>query len=82
MLVFLENATSLQTTMSDCMKKIEELKKEMDAKDKEVDKLKKQVENINRLEQDKSKLLKEVCTLILLILLGLYSPMNNRTKSC
>lgn len=55
-----ENATSLQTTMSECMKKIEDLKKEMDAKDKEVDKLKKQVENINKLEQDKIKLLKEV----------------------
>lgn len=42
------------------MKKIEDLKKEMDTKDKEIDKLKKQVEAINKLEQDKSKLLKEV----------------------
>lgn len=42
------------------MKKIEDLKKEMETKDKEVDKLKKQVENINKLELDKTKLLKEV----------------------
>lgn len=57
---FAENATSLHTTMSDCMKKIEELKKEMDIKDKEIEKLKKQVEIVNKLEQDKHKLLKEV----------------------
>ncbi|XP_022822494.1 centromere-associated protein E isoform X4 [Spodoptera litura] len=56
----LKNATSLQTTMSDCMKKIEELKNEIDVKDKEIDKLKKQAENVNKLEQDKQKLLKEV----------------------
>ncbi|KAH9641296.1 hypothetical protein HF086_005777 [Spodoptera exigua] len=56
----LKNATSLQTTMSDCMKKIEELKNEIDVKDKEIDKLKKQVEHLNKLEQDKQKLLKEV----------------------
>ncbi|XP_063899630.1 golgin subfamily A member 4 isoform X2 [Helicoverpa armigera] len=56
----LKNATSLHTTMSDCMKKIEDLKKEIDVKDKEIDKLKKQVEVVNKLEQDKQKLLKEV----------------------
>lgn len=56
----LKNATSLQTTMSDCMNKIEELKHEIDTKDKEIDKLKKQVETISKLEQDKVKMLKEV----------------------
>lgn len=57
---FTENATSLQTTMAECMKKIEELKKEIDTKDKEIEKLKKQVENVTKLEQDKNKLFKEV----------------------
>lgn len=46
--------------MSDCMKKIEDLKKEMDMKDKEIEKLKKQVDAISKMEQDKNKLLKEV----------------------
>lgn len=55
-----EKNSSQQTAMADCMKKIEDLKKEMDTKDKEIEKLKKQVEAINKLEQDKSKLLKEV----------------------
>lgn len=46
--------------MSDCMKKIEDLKKEMDMKDKEIEKLKKQVDATSKMEQDKNKLLKEV----------------------
>ncbi|XP_052758485.1 uncharacterized protein LOC113518335 isoform X4 [Galleria mellonella] len=58
--VDLKNASSQQTAMTECMKKIEELKKEMDIKDKEIEKLKKQIENINKLEQDKNKLLKEI----------------------
>ncbi|CAH0766881.1 unnamed protein product [Diatraea saccharalis] len=56
----ISNSTSQQTAMSDCMKKIENLKKDMDFKDKEIDKLKKQIENVSKLEQDKNKLLKEV----------------------
>lgn len=58
--VDLKNASSQQTAMTECMKKIEDLKKEMDIKDKEIEKLKKQIENINKLEQDKNKLLKEI----------------------
>ncbi|XP_050670744.1 myosin-3 isoform X2 [Leptidea sinapis] len=49
-----------QTAVADCMKKIEDLKKEMDCKDKEINKLKKQVETNTKLEQEKNKLLKEV----------------------
>lgn len=60
-----ENATSLHTTMSDCMKKIEDLKKEMDVKDKEIEKLKKQLDNLTKVEQDKNKLLKEVTKLFI-----------------
>ncbi|XP_059045991.1 centromere-associated protein E isoform X5 [Achroia grisella] len=56
----LKNASSQQTVISDNLKKIEDLKKEMDLKDKEIEKLKKQSENITKLEQDKSKLLKEI----------------------
>ncbi|XP_061385732.1 centromere-associated protein E isoform X1 [Danaus plexippus] len=56
----LKKNSTQQAAMSDCMKKIEELKTEIDNKDKEIDKLKKQVDSINKLEQDKSKLLKEV----------------------
>lgn len=58
--MLIENKSEHQSSVSDCMNKIEALKREMDLKDKEVDKLKKQVENIPKLEQDKSKLLKEV----------------------
>lgn len=46
--------------MSDCMKKIEDLKKEIDSKDKDIEKLKKQVDNYTKIDQDKNKLLKEV----------------------
>ncbi|XP_039754594.1 early endosome antigen 1 isoform X2 [Pararge aegeria] len=52
--------SSQQMAMSDCMKKIEDLKKEMDTKDKEIEKLKKQVDAMTKMEQDKSKLIKEV----------------------
>ncbi|XP_060806569.1 myosin-2 heavy chain isoform X2 [Amyelois transitella] len=56
----LKNSTSQQTAMSDCMKKIVDLKKDMDVKDKEIEKLKKQIDTLNKLEQDKNRLLKEV----------------------
>lgn len=55
-----EKSSTQQTAMSDCMKKIEDLKKEMDTKDKEIEKLKKQVETLTKSEQDKSKMIKEV----------------------
>lgn len=58
--IVLEKWSSQQNAVSDCMKKIEELKKDLDTKDKEIEKLKKQVEIVNKLEQDKNKLLKEV----------------------
>ncbi|XP_072944658.1 uncharacterized protein [Epargyreus clarus] len=56
----LKKSSTQQTAMSDCMKKIEELKTEMDMKDKEIEKLKKQVETLTKAEQDKTKLIKEV----------------------
>ncbi|CAH0405458.1 unnamed protein product [Chilo suppressalis] len=56
----ISSSSSQKTAMSDCMKKIETLKKDLDTKDKEIDKLKQQVENVNKLDQDKNKLLKEV----------------------
>ncbi|XP_072944667.1 uncharacterized protein [Epargyreus clarus] len=55
----LKKSSTQQTAMSDCMKKIEELKTEMDMKDKEIEKLKKQVETLTKAEQDKTKLIKE-----------------------
>ncbi|KAL4716056.1 hypothetical protein ACJJTC_002821 [Scirpophaga incertulas] len=56
----LRDSSNQQTAMAECMRKIEELKKEMDTKDKEIDKMKKQLEIISKLEQDKNKLLKEI----------------------
>ncbi|XP_077295291.1 uncharacterized protein LOC143917604 isoform X2 [Arctopsyche grandis] len=55
----LKSATTKQTAMADCMKKIEDLKKDLEEKDKLVDKLKKELDTAAKTEQDKIKLLKE-----------------------
>lgn len=93
---FTEKSTSQQTSVSECMKKIEDLKKEMETKDKEVDrlkkdmeskekeveKLKKQVENVNKLEQDKNKLLKEVNTKYPKLLVSEIGVKKCKLKRC